>query len=100
MKTPLFDRHVAARAKIIPFAGWEMPVQYSGIIAEHNAVRQHAGLFDLGHMGQVDVHGPGALDYLQYVTTNDVSQLKPGQAQYSMLPDPTGGVIDDILVYR
>jgi aminomethyltransferase len=100
MKTPLFDRHVAAGAKIIPFAGWEMPVQYSGIIAEHNAVRQQAGLFDLGHMGQVDITGPGALDYLQYVTTNDVSQLQPGEAHYSMLPNPTGGAIDDILVYR
>ena len=100
MKTPLFDRHVAAGAKIIPFAGWEMPVQYAGIMAEHNAVRQQAGLFDLGHMGQVDVSGPGALDYLQYVTTNDVSLLEPGQAQYSMLPNPTGGAIDDILVYR
>src|SRR5687767_6105063 len=100
MKTPLFDRHVAAGARIIPFAGWEMPVQYTGIIAEHTAVRRQAGLFDLGHMGQVDVAGPGALNFLQYVTTNDVSELEPGQAQYSMLPNPDGGAIDDILVYR
>jgi aminomethyltransferase len=91
---------VAAGAKIIPFAGWEMPVQYTGIIAEHNAVRKLAGLFDLGHMGQIDVTGPGALDFLQYVTTNDVSQLQPGEAHYSMLPNPDGGAIDDILIYR
>jgi aminomethyltransferase len=99
-KSPLFDRHVALGAKIIPFAGWEMPVQYRGIIAEHNAVRTQAGIFDLGHMGQVDVRGPDALAYLQAVTTNDVSKLEPGEAQYSMLPNPDGGVIDDILVYR
>jgi aminomethyltransferase len=100
MKSPLFDRHVALGAKIIPFAGWEMPVQYRGIIAEHNAVRTQAGIFDLGHMGQVDVRGPNALAYLQAVTSNDVSKLEPGEAQYSMLPNPEGGVIDDILVYR
>jgi aminomethyltransferase len=91
---------VALGAKIIPFAGWEMPVQYTGIIAEHNAVRNQAGLFDLGHMGQVDVTGPDALAYLQATTTNDVSTLQPGEAQYGMLPNEHGGVIDDILVYR
>jgi aminomethyltransferase len=100
MKTPLFDRHVALGAKIIPFAGWEMPVQYRGIIAEHNAVRNQAGIFDLGHMGQVEVHGPDGLEYLQRITTNDVSTLQPGEAHYSMLPNPDGGVIDDILIYR
>jgi len=100
VRTPLYDRHVALGAKIIPFAGYEMPVRYTGDIAEHNAVRQQAGLFDLGHMGQVDVRGPQALDYLQYITTNDVSQLEKGQAQYSMLPNADGGVIDDILIYR
>jgi aminomethyltransferase len=99
-RTPLYDRHVALGAKIIPFAGYEMPVQYSGIIAEHNAVRQQAGLFDLGHMGQVDVDGPQALDFLQAITPNDVSKLAPGQAHYSMLPNPQGGLIDDILIYR
>lgn len=99
-KTPLFARHVEVGAKIIPFAGWEMPVQYVGIMAEHNTVRQQAGLFDLGHMGQVNVSGAGALDFLQYITTNDVSQLAPRQAQYSMLPNREGGAIDDILVYR
>lgn len=100
MRTPLFDRHVALGARIIPFAGWEMPVQYRGIIAEHNAVRNRAGIFDLGHMGQVDVRGPDALEYLQRITTNDVSKLQPGEAHYSMLPNPDGGVIDDILIYR
>lgn len=99
-RTPLFDRHVALGARIVPFAGWQMPVQYVGILAEHRAVRTHAGVFDLGHMGQVDVRGRDALPYLQFVTTNDVSQLQPGQAQYSMLPNEQGGVIDDIIVYR
>lgn len=99
-RTPLYERHIEAGARVIPFAGWEMPVQYQGIIAEHHAVRQKSGLFDLGHMGQVDVSGPDALQLLQRVTTNDVSRLEPGEAQYSLLPNPDGGVIDDILVYR
>lgn len=98
--TPLRDRHVALGARLIPFAGWLMPVQYEGIIAEHRAVRSHAGLFDLGHMGQIAVTGSGSLDFLQYVTTNDVSVLEPGDAQYSMLPNHEGGVVDDIIVYR
>lgn len=85
---------------MIPFAGWLMPVQYSGILDEHRAVRNAAGLFDLGHMGQVRVTGPDALAFLQYTTTNDVSLLEPGDAQYSLLPNPQGGVIDDIIVYR
>ena len=99
-KTPLYDRHVERGARMIPFAGWMMPVQYTGIIDEHNLVRNKAGLFDLGHMGQVDVNGPDALALLQEITTNDVSLLEPGQAQYSMLPTPSGGVIDDIFIYR
>jgi aminomethyltransferase len=77
-----------------------MPVQYSGIINEHRAVRSQAGLFDLGHMGQVDVSGPDALAFLQYVTTNDVSTLEPGDAHYSLLPNEQGGVVDDIIIYR
>jgi glycine cleavage system T protein (aminomethyltransferase) len=100
VKTPLYDRHVALGARMIPFAGWMMPVQYTGIIDEHRTVRTAAGLFDLGHMGQVAVDGPDALNYLQTITTNDVSLLEPGGAQYSMLPNPTGGVIDDIFIYR
>ena len=99
--TPLFDRHVALGAKIIPFAGWEMPVQYSGIIAEHNAVRNQAGLFDLGHMGQVDVAGPDALAYLQAITTNDVSTAAAWRGAIRDAAEPErGGVIDDILIYR
>lgn len=85
---------------MVEFAGWYMPVQFTGIIDEHNTVRNRAGLFDLGHMGQVDVRGAGDLAFLQYITTNDVSNLEPGQAQYSMLLLPTGCPIDDIIVYR
>lgn len=99
-ETPLTSRHQALGARLIPFAGWLMPVQYAGIIDEHRAVRSRAGLFDLGHMGQVEVSGPDALTYLQAVTTNDVSQLEPGQAHYSLLPNEQGGVIDDIIIYR
>jgi aminomethyltransferase len=99
-ETGLRSRHEALGARLIPFAGWLMPVQYSGIIDEHRAVRSGAGLFDLGHMGQVRVSGPDALPFLQFVTTNDVSVLAPGEAQYSLLPNARGGVIDDIIVYR
>lgn len=99
-ETALKDRHEALGARLIPFAGWLMPVQYTGILDEHRKVRTAAGLFDLGHMGQVRVTGPDALPFLQYVTTNDVSALEPGDAQYSMLPNHRGGVIDDIIVYR
>jgi aminomethyltransferase len=99
-ETPLHDRHVAAGARLVPFAGWSMPVQYSGILQEHRTVRSAAGLFDLNHMGQVDVSGPDAGEFLQQVTTNDVARLEPGQAQYSLLPNEQGGVIDDIIIYR
>lgn len=99
-RTPLYERHRALGARMVPFAGWSMPVQYAGIIAEHRAVRSQAGLFDLGHMGQVDVSGPDALNFLQFVTTNDVSTLAPGEAHYSLLPNEQGGVVDDIIIYR
>jgi aminomethyltransferase len=99
-KTPLSHRHEELGGRMVDFAGWYMPVQFTGIIDEHNTVRTKAGLFDLGHMGQVDVRGKDALAFLQYVTTNDVSTLQPGQAQYSMLLLPTGCPIDDIIVYR
>lgn len=98
--TPLYDRHVALGARLIPFAGWMMPVQYKGIIHEHQLVREKAGLFDLGHMGQVEVDGADALAFLQYVATNDVSKLEPGQAQYALLTNENGGVVDDIIIYR
>lgn len=99
-ETALCSRHEALGARLIPFAGWLMPVQYSGVIDEHRTVRSAAGLFDLGHMGQVRVTGANALPYLQLITTNDVSALEPGDAQYSLLPNEQGGVIDDIIVYR
>jgi aminomethyltransferase len=99
-RTPLAERHEALGAKMVDFAGWYMPVQYTGIMDEHRAVRTAAGLFDLGHMGQVDVAGPDALEYLQYVATNDVARLAPGEAQYALLCYPDGGVIDDIIIYR
>ena len=99
-QTPLLSRHEELGARLIPFAGWIMPVQYTGVINEHRTVRNAAGLFDLGHMGQVEVTGNDALPFLQSVTTNDVTTLQPGDAQYSLLPNPTGGVIDDIIVYR
>ncbi len=98
--TALLSRHEELGARLIPFAGWLMPVQYAGILDEHRAVRTMAGLFDLGHMGQFAVTGDDALDFLQSVTTNDVSVLEPGDAQYSLLPNSRGGVIDDIIVYR
>jgi aminomethyltransferase len=85
---------------MVPFAGWDMPVQYEGILAEHKRVRTAAGLFDLGHMGQVDVTGPDSLAFLQYTTTSDISELAPGQARYGLLPNEQGGVVDDIIVYR
>lgn len=99
-RTALYDRHKALGARIIPFAGFEMPVQYEGIIAEHKAVRGRAGLFDLGHMGEFLVTGPDALAFLQYTTTNDLSVLQPGEAKYTLLPNENGGVVDDLIVYR
>ena len=100
-RTPLYDEHAAAGAKLVPFAGYEMPVQYkTGIIAEHQAVRRRAGLFDVSHMGEIEVRGPQALDLAQYVTTNDASMLAVGQAQYSVICGEDGGCIDDCIVYR
>ncbi|MDQ4045564.1 MAG: glycine cleavage system aminomethyltransferase GcvT [Chloroflexota bacterium] len=99
-RTALYQQHVDRGARMVSFAGWEMPIQYGGILGEHKAVRTAAGLFDLGHMGQVDFTGPDALEFLQWTTTNDVSALEPGDAQYSLLPNEQGGVVDDIIVYR
>jgi len=100
-RTPLYEAHVATGAKIVPFAGYEMPVQYpAGITAEHRAVRTAAGLFDVSHMGEFVVRGPQALDLVQFITVNDASKLAVGQAQYSAMCREDGGVIDDLLVYR
>src|ERR687888_1052385 len=89
-RTPLSALHREMGAKMVPFAGWEMPVEYSGLINEHLAVRRAAGLFDVSHMGELEVGGPGALVFLQRVTSNDVARLSDGQAQYSALPLPNG----------
>lgn len=99
--TPLHGEHLALGAKMVPYAGFEMPIQYSGgIQAEHRAVRQAAGIFDVSHMGEFEVRGPGALALLQRLTVNDVSRLTIGQAQYSALCREDGAVLDDLLIYR
>jgi aminomethyltransferase len=99
-RTPLYDEHIRLGARMVEFAGWDMPVMYSGVIDEHKAVRSAAGLFDVSHMGQIEVTGKGATDCVQYLTTNDVKKLVDGQAQYSILCRDNGGVIDDVIVYR
>src|SRR5215468_4273561 len=99
-RTPLFAVHKALGARMIPFGGWEMPVEYSGIAKEHSAVRTMAGLFDVSHMGEFEIRGPEALDLVQHITSNDASKLVDGQAQYSAMPYPHGTAVDDLLVYR
>ena len=99
-KTALFEKHVALGAKMVPFAGFEMPVQYSGVTDEHFAVREKVGIFDVSHMGQFFVEGPAAKDLLQYVTTNNVDALENGKAQYTCLPNGNGGIVDDLIVYK
>jgi len=99
-RTPLRDVHVAAGAKMVPFGGWDMPVQYTGIIEEHRCVRSAVGLFDISHMGEFEVRGPGALAAVQALTTNDASALAIGQVQYSLLCYPEGGIVDDLTLYR
>ncbi|GGJ34649.1 glycine cleavage system aminomethyltransferase GcvT [Deinococcus roseus] len=98
-RTPLHQSHLALKARMVPFGGWDMPVQYTGVIQEHQAVREHAGMFDVSHMGEFRFKGPDALNFLQGITPNDVSKLKPGRAQYNMLPSNQGGLIDDIYIY-
>ncbi|HKO38957.1 MAG TPA: glycine cleavage system aminomethyltransferase GcvT [Solirubrobacterales bacterium] len=100
MRTPLFQQHQDLGAKIVPFAGWEMPVTYEGIREEHSAVRRHAGMFDVSHMGEVEVEGPEALAFLQRALSNDVAKVAVGGAQYSCLCNEGGGVLDDLFVYR
>ena len=99
-RTALFDEHVAAGARLVEFGGWEMPVQYQGIIAEHTTVRTSVGLFDLSHMGRLRFRGADAMAFVQKLTTNDVERLSAGRAQYSLCCADNGGVLDDIVVYR
>src|SRR6188472_4820467 len=99
-RTPLFERHVALGARLVPFAGWEMPVQYDGVIPEHRAVRNDAGVFDVSHMGEIEVEGPKALELLQAMLSNDASKIAEGEAQYTLLTNEQGGIIDDLIVYR
>lgn len=100
LRTPLYSWHAARGARLVPFGGWEMPVQYSSIVEEHTATRTAAGLFDICHMGRLNFVGPGAAAFLDRLLTNSVATLKPGQIRYSLLCDESGGVLDDVLVYR
>ena len=101
LKTPLYDCHVALGGKIVPFAGYLLPVQYpSGVIAEHMAVRQKAGLFDVSHMGEVFFSGPDALSNLNRLMTNDFTSMTDGQVRYSPMCNENGGIVDDLIVYR
>jgi aminomethyltransferase len=99
-RTPLYEQHRALGARMVEFGGWEMPVQYSGIVEEHQAVRTRAGLFDVSHMGELKVEGSGSQAFLQYLVPNDVARLAVHQALYTQLCQPDGGVIDDLLIYR
>ena len=99
-RTPLFERHADAGARLVPFAGWEMPVQYEGIRAEHDAVRTRAGIFDVSHMGRVEVTGSDALAAWQRLTSNDVDAMADGDAQYAVMCRPDGGVLEDLIAYR
>jgi aminomethyltransferase len=100
LRTPLYEAHLEAGARMVEFAGWDMPVQYKGVLEEHAAVREGVGIFDVSHMGEVTIDGPRALERAQRLVTNDLSKCQDGQAQYSALCNERGGVIDDIIVYR
>ena len=99
-RTPLYERHVAAGGRLVPFAGWEMPVQYEGVIAEHRAVRNDCGVFDVSHMGELHVEGPTAHDFLQSMLSNDLDKIGDGGAQYTLLTNDQGGIVDDLIAYR
>jgi aminomethyltransferase len=99
-RTPLYERHAALGARLVPFAGWEMPVQYRSIGEEHRAVRTDAGVFDVSHMGQLEARGPGSHDYLQGRLSNDLDRIAAGGAQYTLLTNERGGVVDDLIAYR
>ncbi len=99
-RTPLYERHLAAGARMVAFAGWEMPVQYEGVVQEHRAVRGDCGVFDVSHMGEIEVEGPRAGDLLQATLSNDLARLEPGDAQYTLLTNEHGGIVDDLIVYK
>jgi aminomethyltransferase len=99
-RTPLYERHRALDARMVPFAGWEMPVQYEGVIQEHRAVRADCGVFDVSHMGELEVEGPRAHELLQYLLSNDLDKVEPGGAQYTLLTNERGGIVDDLIAYR
>jgi aminomethyltransferase len=99
-RTPLYERHVELGARMVPFAGWEMPVQYEGVIPEHRAVRTDCGVFDVSHMGEIEVEGPRAHQLLQSVLSNDLDRIGAGQAQYTLLTNGQGGIVDDLIVYK
>jgi aminomethyltransferase len=99
LKTPLYNDHILAGARMVEFAGWVMPIQYKGLREEHDCVRSNVGLFDVSHMGEIRFRGAKALETLEWLTTNDVSKLNKGEAQYSLLPNADGGLVDDIIVY-
>lgn len=100
LRTPLYDWHAAHQGRLVEFGGWEMPVQYAGIVSEHNAVRNVAGIFDISHMGRLHFTGPDACPFLDHLLTNNVSKLRVGQVRYSLVCDDSGGILDDVLVYR
>ena len=99
-QTPLHEKHLALGAKMAPFGGWDMPIQYEGILAETRAVRSGAGMFDVSHMGRVEITGPGAAAFLNRVLSSDVPKLRIGRARYGVICNPQGGIIDDTIVYR
>ncbi len=99
-RTSIYSEHIKLGAKLVPFAGWEMPVQYSGIIEEHNCVREKVGIFDVSHMGEFTVKGPSASDFVNFLITNDFSKIVPGQAMYSPMLYEDGGIVDDLLAYK
>jgi aminomethyltransferase len=100
LRTPLYDRSIALNARMTAFSGWEMPVQFSGIVPEHEAIRNHVGMFDISHMGKFTLQGKDAIEQLQSLVPSDLSRLQPGQAQYTVLLNPQAGIIDDIIVYQ
>ena len=100
LRTPLYDRHVALGARMVPFAGWEMPVQYEGVIPEHRAVREDCGIFDVSHMGELEVEGPQVRKLLKSLLSNDLDKVEVGGAQYTLLTNEDGGIIDDLIAYR